>query len=152
MKVDGKKLLDYRKEQGLTREKLAEILDVNPKTIQRIENGESTKETTIENIREVLGIDIGIKEEFTDNQLKAINSKSKLLKVLAGAGAGKTRVAEEVIAKRMQEGCMPGELIVCTFTEKAAAELKMRTQNRLQEKNIDKGSADMIIGTIHGMI
>ena len=151
MKVDGRKLLEYRKEYGLSRESLAEKLDLNPKTIQRIENGESTKESTIEMIKEVLGIDIEQKEEFTREQLKAINSESKHLKVLAGAGAGKTRVAEEVIAKRIQAGYKPSELIVCTFTEKAAAELRIRTQNRLQEKGMDVGVADMVIGTIHGI-
>lgn len=151
MKVNGKKLLQYRKENGLSREELAEKLDLTSKTIQRIENGESTKESTVELIKNCLGLDIEIKDEFTTEQLKAINSDSKHLKVLAGAGAGKTRVAEEVIAKRMQEGYKPSELVVCTFTEKAAAELKIRTQNRLQEKGIDVGAADMIIGTIHGI-
>ncbi len=151
MKVNGKKLLQYRKENGLSREELAEKLDLTSKTIQRIENGESTKESTVELIKNCLGLDIEMKDEFTTEQLKAINSDSKHLKVLAGAGAGKTRVAEEVIAKRMQEGYKPSELVVCTFTEKAAAELKIRTQNRLQEKGIDVGAADMIIGTIHGI-
>ena len=53
MKVNGKKLLQYRKENGLSREELAEKLDLTSKTIQRIENGESTKESTVELIKNV---------------------------------------------------------------------------------------------------
>ncbi len=151
MQVDGKKLLDYRRKNGFSREDIAEKLGITSKTVQRIENGESTKEVTIISIKDMLGVDIEVKDEFTNDQIKAINSQSKHLKVLAGAGAGKTRVAEEVIAKRMQEGYLPSELVVCTFTEKAAAELKIRTQNRLKEKGIENGSADMVIGTIHGI-
>lgn len=56
MKVNGKKLLQYRKENGLSREELAEKLDLTSKTIQRIENGESTKESTVELIKNCLGL------------------------------------------------------------------------------------------------
>lgn len=123
MKVNGKKLLQYRKENGLSREELAEKLDLTSKTIQRIENGESTKESTVELIKNCLGLDIEIKDEFTTEQLKAINSDSKHLKVLAGAGAGKTRVAEEVIAKRMQARTASGYIYeydekMCKYTER----------------------------------
>lgn len=151
VRVDGSVLLNYRKENGHSRESLAELLGLNAKTIQRIENGESTKDSTIELIREQLRIDIEKKETFTDEQLKAINSKSRHLKVLAGAGAGKTRVAEEVIAQKLEKELKPNEVIVCTFTEKAAAELKMRTTKRLKQKGIEIGAADLVLGTIHGI-
>lgn len=151
MVVNGEILKKYRKERKCSREKLAEILGITSKTIQRIENGDNTKRSTVELIEKKLGINIEIVDEFTKSQLQAINSRSKYKKIIAGAGAGKTRVLEEIIANKLNGELLPGELIVCTFTDKAAAELKMRVKNRLKSKGIDKGSADILLGTIHGI-
>jgi transcriptional regulator with XRE-family HTH domain len=101
--IDGNVLRDYRNENNLTRIDLAQIVDLAPKTIQRIENGEPTKESTIKMIEEVLGIKLSVKDKFTDAQREAINYSALNLKVLAGAGAGKTRVVEEIIAKKISE-------------------------------------------------
>lgn len=150
MIINGNVLKEYRKEKKYSREDLAEILGINAKTIQRIENGESTKRTTVDLIEEKLGIRIQ-QDEFTDSQLRAINSKKKYKKIIAGAGAGKTTVLEEIISEKLKEGLLPSELIVCTFTDKAATELKMRIKNRLKTKGLDTGSADILLGTIHGI-
>ena len=49
------------------------MVDLAPKTIQRIENGEPTKESTIKLIEDALGIELSIKDTFTDAYLKALN-------------------------------------------------------------------------------
>lgn len=151
MIIDGSILRDYRNKNNLTRDDLAQMVELAPKTIQRIENGEPTKESTIKLIEEALGIKLTIKDEFTDAQRAAINYSATNLKVLAGAGAGKTRVVEEIIAKKISEGMDPSELIVCTFTDKAALELRVRIQQRLKQLNGAIGVAEITLGTIHGI-
>lgn len=151
MIVDGNILKKYREEKKYSREELAEKIGISAKTVQRIENGNSTKKSTVQLIKEKLGISIEVEEKFTKSQIQAINSNSKYKKIIAGAGAGKTRVLEEIIAEKLKGGLLPSELIVCTFTDKAATELKMRVKNRLKFKGIDKGSADILLGTIHGI-
>lgn len=151
MIIDGSILRDYRNENNMTRDDLAQKVDLAPKTIQRIENGEPTKESTIKMIEDALGIKLSVKDEFTDAQRAAINYSAPNLKVLAGAGAGKTRVVEEIIAKKISEGMDPSGLIVCTFTDKAALELRVRIQQRMKQFNGAVGVAEITLGTIHGI-
>lgn len=151
MIIDGNILRDYRNQNNLTRDDLAKIVELAPKTIQRIENGDPTKESTIQLIEEKLGITLAFKDKFTDAQIDAINYVASNLKVLAGAGAGKTRVVEEIIAKKIAEGMDPSELIVCTFTDKAALELRVRIQQRMKQLNGAIGAAEITLGTIHGI-
>lgn len=69
---------------------------------------------------------------WTGKQLEAINKKGDLL-VSAAAGAGKTAVLTERIARLISEGTDPEELLVVTFTNAAAAEMKERIEARLRE-------------------
>ena len=56
----GKKILELRKQKGLTQEELVEICNINVRTIQRIEAGDVTPRTyTVKTILEALGIDAG---------------------------------------------------------------------------------------------
>lgn len=151
MIIDGSILRDYRNENNLSREELAKIVDLTSKTIQRIENGDSTKESTIKMIEDAIGIKLSFQDTFTDAQKEAINFMEENLKVIAGAGAGKTMVLEEIIAKLNSEGMDLSEIIVCTFTEKAALELRIRIQQRMKQFNNGLGVAEITLGTIHGI-
>lgn len=53
------------------------------------------------------------------------------LLVLAGPGAGKTSTLVEVVADRVDRGLAPEEILVLTFSRKAADELKSRIGRRL---------------------
>ena len=56
----GKKILELRKQKGLTQEELVELCNINVRTIQRIEAGDVTPRTyTVKTILEALGIDAG---------------------------------------------------------------------------------------------
>jgi len=56
----GKKILELRKQKGLTQEELVELCNINVRTIQRIEAGDVTPRSfTIKTILEALGIDAG---------------------------------------------------------------------------------------------
>ena len=64
---------------------------------------------------------------LTLNQREAIESDEPLLCVVAGAGAGKTRVLTLRVARRVREGSIePDRTLVTTFSRKAAEELRTR--------------------------
>jgi DNA helicase-2/ATP-dependent DNA helicase PcrA len=60
-------------------------------------------------------------------QLQAVTSPATPLRILAGAGSGKTRVLTHRIAHRAAEGTLdPERTLAVTFTRKAAGELRDR--------------------------
>ena len=64
---------------------------------------------------------------LTAAQRLAIESEAPLLCVVAGAGAGKTRVLTLRVARRVREGSIePDRTLVTTFSRKAAEELRTR--------------------------
>jgi DNA helicase-2/ATP-dependent DNA helicase PcrA len=64
---------------------------------------------------------------LTAMQRQAIESEEPLLCVVAGAGAGKTRVLTLRVARRVREGSIePDRTLVTTFSRKAADELRTR--------------------------
>ena len=64
---------------------------------------------------------------LTSAQRDAITADDPVLCVIAGAGAGKTRVLTLRVARRIREGSMdPDRVVVCTFSRKAASELRAR--------------------------
>ena len=69
---------------------------------------------------------------WTAEQLRAINEDGNLL-VSAAAGAGKTAVMTERIARIIASGTDVSEILVVTFTNPAAAEMKQRIEWRLSE-------------------
>lgn len=69
---------------------------------------------------------------WTAEQLRAINEDGNLL-VSAAAGAGKTAVMTERIARIIASGTDVSEILVVTFTNPAAAEMKQRIERRLSE-------------------
>jgi len=87
---------------------------------------------------------------YTDNQLKAIESRQENLLILACAGSGKTGVISVKIAQLISEGINRDEIIAFTFTDRAANELKARVRQHLEYIVPDNPSlGDMYIGTIH---
>jgi DNA helicase-2/ATP-dependent DNA helicase PcrA len=64
---------------------------------------------------------------LTVTQREAIESDQPLLCVVAGAGAGKTRVLTLRVARRVRDGSIePDRTLVTTFSRKAADELRTR--------------------------
>lgn len=64
---------------------------------------------------------------LNDAQLAAVRSPAKVLRILAGAGSGKTRVLTHRIAYRaLCDDVDPRRVLAVTFTRKAAAELRHR--------------------------
>ena len=73
---------------------------------------------------------------WTDEQWKAIHAKGKDILVAAAAGSGKTAVLVERIIRRILNKENPvnvDELLVATFTNAAAAEMRQRIGDALQK-------------------
>lgn len=69
--------------------------------------------------------------KWTDEQLDAINSSGKNIIVSAGAGSGKTAVLTERVIKKLKSGVKLNELLVLTFTNAAASEMKERIRKAI---------------------
>jgi ATP-dependent helicase/nuclease subunit A len=91
---------------------------------------------------------------FTDEQRHAIETRTGSLFLHANAGSGKTSVLVERFVRSVLEDDVPVDRILAiTFTEKAAAELKLRIRARFLElgKREQARSAEGAwISTIHG--
>jgi superfamily I DNA/RNA helicase len=69
---------------------------------------------------------------LTDEQLRVTGNTSRRLRVLAGPGTGKTATLVEAVADRIhRRGVPPEEILVLTFSRRAAAELSGRITRRL---------------------
>lgn len=72
--------------------------------------------------------------KWTKNQLRAINEEGRNLIVSAGAGSGKTAVLTERVLRKLNEGISIKNLLILTFTNAAAAEMKKRIRAKIETK------------------
>ncbi len=74
--------------------------------------------------------------QWTDEQWEAIAIRGCNVLVSAGAGSGKTAVLSERVLELVREGVDVTDLIVLTFTNAAAAEMKSRIRKKLLEDGV----------------
>ncbi len=88
----------------------------------------------------------------TKQQQEVILHTEGPLLVIAGPGAGKTFTLVERIAYLVTEkGIAPDNILVGTFTEKAATELVTRITRRILSNNITVNVDEMYVGTLHSI-
>ncbi len=73
---------------------------------------------------------------WTKEQLDAINLDGKNIIVSAGAGSGKTAVLTERVIRKLKDGVGIDKLLILTFTNLAAGEMKVRIRKEIK-KNPD---------------
>ena len=86
-------------------------------------------------------------KHLNQNQINAVKATEGKVRVVAGAGSGKTRVLANRYAYLVEYlGIDPANILCMTFTNKAAQEMRTRIR-----KMVDMGSVNDYICTIHGL-
>lgn len=87
-----------------------------------------------------------------DGQKLAISTSEGPVLITAGPGTGKTFTLVQRAIYLIQEcGAQPEQIMMATFTEKAAKELVTRITNELSKRGIVVNINDMYIGTFHSL-
>ncbi|MCM1053433.1 MAG: UvrD-helicase domain-containing protein [Ruminococcus sp.] len=74
--------------------------------------------------------------KWTEEQLQAINLEGSNIIVSAGAGSGKTAVLSERVLRKVKEGIDIRQILILTFTNEAAGEMKERIRKKLKKANL----------------
>ncbi|MDF3059275.1 MAG: helicase UvrD [Rariglobus sp.] len=72
---------------------------------------------------------IDFRASLNDEQFAAVTAEPGPLLILAGAGSGKTRTLTYRVAYLLSQGVRPAEILLLTFTNKAAKEMLHRVQD-----------------------
>lgn len=88
-----------------------------------------------------------IYNQLNDSQRKAVEYCDGPSLVIAGAGAGKTRVLTYKVAWLLDHGYAPWRLLILTFTNKAAREMKERINKLVGGQH----ATYLIMGTFHSI-
>lgn len=87
-----------------------------------------------------------------DGQKEAISASEGAVLITAGPGTGKTYTLVQRAIYLIQEcGVKPEQILMTTFTEKAAKELITRITNELAARDIYVNVNEMYIGTFHSL-
>lgn len=98
------------------------------------------------------GVSAELLRGLSDSQKAVVESDQRYLRVLAGAGAGKTETMTRRIVALLNRGEDPASIVAFTFTERAADEIKerihLRAEQLLPEATVAR-LGDLFVGTIH---
>lgn len=82
---------------------------------------------------------------LNSQQLQAVQTTSQYVRIIAGAGSGKTKVLTSRIVYLINNwGISPEDILAITFTNKAAGEMKRRIEGQL-----NANTAKVHVSTIH---
>ncbi len=91
---------------------------------------------------------------LSPDQRSAVLSSNQHIRIIAGAGAGKTEtLTRRIVYHLIYEEIDPASIVAFTFTDKAAQGMKSRIYDRLKDLGRDDLRArigDLYVGTIHG--
>ena len=69
--------------------------------------------------------------KWSKEQTLAINKEGSNILVSAGAGSGKTAVLSERVLRKVKEGIDIRRILILTFTNEAAQEMKKRIKDKI---------------------
>jgi DNA helicase II / ATP-dependent DNA helicase PcrA len=121
-----------------TTKKIEELQSI----IKSIESKPSRPSTAIDFTK---SYKIDYRKELNLTQLEAVITINGPVLVIAGAGSGKTRVIVHRVAFMLENGINPGDILLLTFTRKAASEMIGRVQGLLNDNKAQK----VFGGTFH---
>ena len=74
-------------------------------------------------------LDLNLKDELNEKQLRTVTAVEGPLLIIAGAGSGKTRTVTFRIANMLSKGIPQSAILALTFTNKAAREMEERVKH-----------------------
>ncbi|MCD8378381.1 MAG: ATP-dependent helicase [Candidatus Gastranaerophilales bacterium] len=77
---------------------------------------------------------VNYEEDLNTAQLSAVKIKDGAVLVIAGAGSGKTKTLTYRVARLIEDGVKPENILLLTFTKKASAEMLNRAAAVLDER------------------
>src|SRR5215469_5800670 len=87
-----------------------------------------------------------------DEQREAIQTTEGPVLIIAGPGTGKTfTLVKRAVYLITKKNVKPENILIATFTEKAAKELITRITNELIKLDINVNINELYIGTIHSI-
>ena len=93
-----------------------------------------------------------LRDGLNTAQADAMSITEGPLLVIAGPGSGKTHTLVRRTLSIIEKGlARPEEIVLCTFTDKAALELRDRTRNDAAKFGLTHDLSGLVVGTIHGI-
>ncbi len=94
-------------------------------------------------------------DHLTDPQRVAVTHEGGPLRILAGAGTGKTTTLSARVAWLLATGALPERLLLLTFTRRAARQMLARTSSLMSAAGLDRGAGSpagrVVGGTFHAI-
>ena len=78
---------------------------------------------------------VDYEKELNKEQLSAVKTTDGPLRIIAGAGSGKTRTLIYRVAWMLEHGINPRNILLLTFTNKAADEMMSRAESIAIQKS-----------------
>ena len=96
---------------------------------------------------------IAYERELNPEQYRVVTEKGGPILVLAGAGSGKTRTLTYRVARLLEDGVPPERILLATFTNKAAREMRERLWTLLENQHPGQVPRSFMpwMGTFHGI-
>lgn len=130
--------LDVDPETGLPKPEAYDQPDIDPLTDERlvaltkVASSIESRVVTLVGGEQGSGFKINYAAELNPAQLAAVLTTDAPLLVIAGAGSGKTRVITYKVSYLIERGIPPHQILLLTFTRKAAREMLIRVSGLLK--------------------